>query len=204
MNIFYKINNLSFKAQKYVFFLFIIVFSIGIVEALVLSPADYKQSDSVRIMYVHVPSAWTSVGIFSVIAILSLGNLIFKNKYFTVNHVFENDIADAHHTSAKYPKEVSEFDVTKLEPEFLDGFEAPFVKSSKVKFACKYLNEYDIKENNTVLVVAAIQTLYVDEKSIHEDGWIQLDKAGTVTINGLDGYAKTSLLNRFEYARPKK
>ena len=78
----YKINNLSFKAQKYVFFLFIIVFSIGIVEALVLSPADYKQSDSVRIMYVHVPSAWTSVGIFSVIAILSLGNLIFQNKYF--------------------------------------------------------------------------------------------------------------------------
>ena len=45
---------------------------------------------------------------------------------------------------------------------------------------------------------------FIDEKSIHEDGWIQLDKAGTVTINGLDGYAKTSLLNRFEYARPKK
>ena len=127
-----------------------------------------------------------------------------RQKYFTVNHVFEKDIADAHHTSAKYPKEVSEFDVTKLEPEFLDDFEAPFVKSSKVKFACKYLNEYDIKENNTVLVVAAIQTLYVDENSIHEDGWIQLDKAGTVTINGLDGYAKTSLLDRFEYARPKK
>ena len=88
MNIFYKINNLSFKAQKYVFFLFIIVFSIGIVEALVLSPADYKQSDSVRIMYVHVPSAWTSVGIFSVIAILSLGNLIFKNKYFLTILIF--------------------------------------------------------------------------------------------------------------------
>ena len=71
MNIFYKINNLSFKAQKYVFFLFIIVFSIGIVEALVLSPADYKQSDSVRIMYVHVPAAWISLGTFSIIAILT-------------------------------------------------------------------------------------------------------------------------------------
>ena len=82
MNIFNKINNLSFKSQKYIFFLFIVVFSIGLVEALVLSPADYKQSDSVRIMYVHVPSAWTSVGIFSFIAILSLGNLVFKNKYF--------------------------------------------------------------------------------------------------------------------------
>ena len=75
-------NKISFKAQKFVFILFIIVLSIGLVEALVLSPSDYKQSDSVRIMYVHVPSAWTSVGIFSVIGILSLGNLTLKNKYF--------------------------------------------------------------------------------------------------------------------------
>ena len=75
-------NKISFKAQKFVFILFIIVLSIGLVEALVLSPSDYKQSDSVRIMYVHVPSAWTSVGIFSIIGILSLGNLTLKNKYF--------------------------------------------------------------------------------------------------------------------------
>ena len=75
-------NKISFKAQKFVFITFIIVLSIGLVEALVLSPSDYKQSDSVRIMYVHVPSAWTSVGIFSVIGILSLGNLTLKNKYF--------------------------------------------------------------------------------------------------------------------------
>ena len=77
-----KINKITLKPQKYIFFLFVIVFSIGIIESLILSPADYKQSDSVRIMYVHVPSAWTSVGIFSFIAILSLGNLVFKNKYF--------------------------------------------------------------------------------------------------------------------------
>ena len=82
MQPFLKIGKISFKAQKYIFILFIIVFSIGIIEALVLSPEDYKQSDSVRIMYEHVPSAWTSVGIFSLIAILSLGNLLFKNKYF--------------------------------------------------------------------------------------------------------------------------
>ena len=69
---FLSLNKVSFKAQKYILFLFIIVLSIGIVEALILSPADYKQSESVRIMYVHVPSAWTSVGIFAIIAILSL------------------------------------------------------------------------------------------------------------------------------------
>ena len=72
------------KAQKYVLFLFIIVISIGLTEALFLSPEDYKQSDSVRIMYVHVPSAWISLGIFSFIAFLSLGVFIFKNKNFSL------------------------------------------------------------------------------------------------------------------------
>ena len=83
MKTLFKINKISFKLQKYVFFLFIIVLSLGLIEALVLSPKDYQQSDSVRIMYVHVPSAWTTLGIFSAIAFLSLGNLIFKNKYFS-------------------------------------------------------------------------------------------------------------------------
>ena len=77
-----KIFSFTIRAQKYVFFLFIVVLSIGLFEALILSPEDYKQSDSVRIMYVHVPSAWISLGIFSLIAILSFGSLFFKNKNF--------------------------------------------------------------------------------------------------------------------------
>ena len=72
------------RLRKFVFFLFIIVLLIGLFEALVLSPEDYKQSDSVRIMYVHVPSAWISLGIFSLISILSFGILIFKNKNFSL------------------------------------------------------------------------------------------------------------------------
>ena len=68
------------KIQRYIFILFLIVLSIGLIEALVLSPEDYKQSDSVRIMYVHVPAAWISLGIFSVISLMSFGILIFKNK----------------------------------------------------------------------------------------------------------------------------
>ena len=70
------------KLQKYVLILFLLVLAIGLLEALILSPEDYKQSDSVRIMYVHVPSAWISLGIFSLISILSFGILIFKNKNF--------------------------------------------------------------------------------------------------------------------------
>ena len=75
-----KIFLINSKVTKYVLFLFIIVLSIGLLEALVLSPEDYKQSHSVRIMYVHVPAAWISIGIFSSIAFLSMGVFIFKNK----------------------------------------------------------------------------------------------------------------------------
>ena len=77
-----KIFLITSKAPKYIFVLFILVLSIGLVEALVLSPEDYKQSHSVRIMYVHVPAAWISLGIFSFITLLSLGGYIFKNKNF--------------------------------------------------------------------------------------------------------------------------
>ena len=77
-----KIFQVTSKAQKYVLFLFIIVITIGITEALIFSPEDYKQSHAVRIMYVHVPSAWISLGIFSSITILSISGYIFKTKNF--------------------------------------------------------------------------------------------------------------------------
>ena len=75
-----KIFLLNSKITKYVLFLFIVVLTIGIIEALFLSPEDYIQGHSVRIMYVHVPAAWLSLGIFSVMAFLSLGIFILKNK----------------------------------------------------------------------------------------------------------------------------
>jgi len=79
-----KIFLITSKAPKYVFSIFVIVLSIGLIEALVLSPKDYIQSHSVRIMYVHVPSAWISIGIFSIIGLLSFGSIIFKNKKFSI------------------------------------------------------------------------------------------------------------------------
>ncbi len=77
-----KIFQITSKAPKYILFLFVVVLSVGLTEALILSPEDYKQSDAVRIMYVHVPSAWISLGIFSSITLLSVSGFIFKNKNF--------------------------------------------------------------------------------------------------------------------------
>ena len=77
-----KVFSITSKAPKYVMALFIIVISIGLLEALIFSPEDYKQSHSVRIMYVHVPAAWITLGIFTSMTILSLSGYIFKNKNF--------------------------------------------------------------------------------------------------------------------------
>ena len=79
-----KIFSITSRAPKYVLLLFIVVLTIGLTEALILSPEDYKQSDAVRIMYVHVPAAWMSLGIFSSLALLSIGSFVFKNKNFAL------------------------------------------------------------------------------------------------------------------------
>ena len=79
-----KIISLSKLTRIIIFSLFVIFLTLGLFESLLLSPEDYIQSDAVRIMYVHVPAAWISLGIFSFIAFLSLGIFIFKNKNFSI------------------------------------------------------------------------------------------------------------------------
>lgn len=124
--------------------------------------------------------------------------------YFTVNHIHKHMIEKAHQTAAKYEPGVSEFHETGLEEEFLNDFPAPYVKDSTIKMGCKYVSEYHIKENNSLLVLGEIVHLYFEEGIQMPDGWLRLDDADTVAINGLDGYALPTLLDRFHYARPGK
>jgi len=77
-----KIFLVTSKAPRYVLYLLVIVLTIGLIESLLLSPEDYLQSHSVRIMYVHVPAAWLALGIFSSITFLSIIGYIFKLKNF--------------------------------------------------------------------------------------------------------------------------
>tara|TARA_Y100001958_G_C21032726_1_gene405160 strand:- start:26 stop:733 length:708 start_codon:yes stop_codon:yes gene_type:complete len=77
-----KIFSLTSRAPKYVLLLFIVVLSIGLTEALIFSPEDYKQSHSVRIMYVHVPAAWIALGTFSTLTFFTITGYIFKIKNF--------------------------------------------------------------------------------------------------------------------------
>lgn len=126
---------------------------------------------------------------------------IKETGYFTVNHITLDMIADAHHTSANYDLGISEFDKTNLEEEYKNDIEIPFVKGSPVQLYCKYINEYYIKENDTIHVIAAIENLFFDEELEHKDGWLQIDKGNVIALNGLDGYCLPKLIDRFEYAR---
>lgn len=123
---------------------------------------------------------------------------------FTINHIAKPFIEDAHHTSAKYDKNISEFNVTNITPEYINGFVAPFVKESPVKIAMKYIEEYYIKANNTIMVIGEIQFFDVKDTMLEEDGFLNLSKGEVATINGLDGYAVPELLTRQKYQRPKE
>jgi flavin reductase (DIM6/NTAB) family NADH-FMN oxidoreductase RutF len=123
---------------------------------------------------------------------------------FTINHIHEDIIEDAHHTSAKYDDDISEFDVTSLESEFKEDCIAPFVKNSPVQMKMKYVEEVYIKSNDVLMIVAQIEKLFVNEKLIQKDGFIDLSAGNVVAINGLDGYAVPKLKERFGYQRPKK
>ena len=128
---------------------------------------------------------------------------IKENKVFTVNHVSMPNFEEAHHTSAKYDEDISEFDQTQLEPEYKLNWYAPFVMGSPVALGCRYLNEYDIVENGCVLIVAAIEHIFIEDKLLQKDGWVKLESGEVVSINGLDGYALPQLQKRLEYARTK-
>ncbi len=126
---------------------------------------------------------------------------IKESDYFSVNAISESFINKAHQTSANYAPEVNEFEVTEIDMEIKTDCLVPFVKSSPVQLLCKYVNEYLIEENGTIHIIASIEKIYVENELLSDDYWIRLDQGKIVAINGLDGYAKTELIERFPYAR---
>lgn len=128
---------------------------------------------------------------------------IKQTGFYTINHISQEIMEDGHHTSAKYPKEVSEFKMTNLKSEYINNFKAPFVTQSPIKLAMKFVEEYPIKLNGTILVVGEILSAYIQDDLLEKDGFVNLSKGNIVSINGLDGYALPKLQMRYPYQRPK-
>ncbi len=126
-----------------------------------------------------------------------------ENQYYTINSV-EKEFADkAHHTSAKYDKSISEFEIVDLEPEFINKFPSPYVKSSSIKIGMKFVEEIKISYNKSRLIVGKIVELHVNDDMIDKDGFLNLYKAEVATISGCDGYSFPKNNSRKGYQKPK-
>lgn len=128
---------------------------------------------------------------------------IKETGYFTINHIHENILTEAHHTSAKYHKSISEFNMTSLEEEYKNEYDVPFVKDAPIQIRMQYAEEYDIKVNQTILLIGEIKDLFIKDNLLDEDGFVNLSKGNIACINGLDGYAVPKLKTRLDYQRPK-
>jgi len=129
-------------------------------------------------------------------------NNILENGFYTINHLNENIYKQAHQTSARYDETISEFDITGLTPEYKNNFVAPFVKESNIQLGIQFKEKIDIKINNTLMVIGEIVQIYFPEDCLNHDGFIDIEKANTVTCSGLDSYHKTMKLERLSYAKP--
>lgn len=131
-------------------------------------------------------------------------NNVRNTNYFTLNHITADFYKQAHQTSARYSEEVSEFDAVGLTPYFSENFYAPYVKESPIKIGLKKEEEIPLKINGTTLIIASVQELIVDDKFVSEDGFADLNEAGTITCSGVDAYLSTTKLGRLSYAKPNE
>lgn len=126
---------------------------------------------------------------------------IKENGFYTINHVHENFVENAHWTSAKFERDESEFEKCGLTEEFIEDFKAPFVAESKIKIGLKFAEEIPINLNKTILIIGEVQHIFVPENALLENGNVDLNKTASVAISGLDTYHKVEKISDFPYAR---
>jgi flavin reductase (DIM6/NTAB) family NADH-FMN oxidoreductase RutF len=127
---------------------------------------------------------------------------ILTTGFYTINHLNESIYQQAHQTSAKYPKAVSEFEATGLTPEFKNDFIAPFVKESHIQLGVEFKESVLLSINNTQMIIGEIKSIYFPEDCLQADGYLDIEKAGSIACTGLDSYHTTQSLTRLPYAKP--
>ena len=129
---------------------------------------------------------------------------ILETGFYTINHINENIFKQAHQTSARYDRTISEFDVTDLNSEYKNDFFAPFVEESQVQLAMEFKEKIILNINNTILVIGEVKAVYFPENCLQKNGFLDIEKAESITCSGLDSYHKTTRIDRLSYAKPNK
>ena len=130
----------------------------------------------------------------------TIANIEATGKY-TINHIKPEFVKQAHQTSAKYPLGISEFEQVGLTPEFVGNCPAPFVQESSVKYALSLQQIIPIALNETFFVIGKVDHVMIEDRILHDDGFLALDKGQSVCSNGIDSYYSTQHLTRLPYAK---
>lgn len=165
--------------------------------------ADGRTNLAMYSSVVHLGSNPPYIGIFTrptSVARHTYDNLRASGCY-TINHVHESFVGAAHYTSAPFPEDESEFDACGLEAEFLDGFQAPYVRESQIKLGMRLVEEIPVKATGTTLLVGKVEEIYLPADLLAADGSLNLNGAGGVCISGLDTYHTAHQIGAYAYAR---
>ncbi len=131
----------------------------------------------------------------------SLRNIL-ATEHYTLNHVSADFVDAAHQTAARYPEDMSEFDATGLQPEWIDEFPVPFVKAASLKLGLRLREHHHLAINDTNLVIGEVEIAIVPESAIREDGSLRFAQLDSLALSGLDSYYRTEPVARMAYAKP--
>jgi len=129
---------------------------------------------------------------------------ILETEHYTINHVHEAICQQAHQTSARYDRETSEFQATGLSEQWHDSFPAPFVKESRIQLGMQLREHQHLAINNTVMIIGEISYINIKDDIVHQDGYVDIERAGSVAVSSLDSYHRTDLITQLSYAKPAK
>ena len=84
INYFFRLQNFDKLFNIFTKILPILIIFLTIIAGykIYYSPDDYQQSNAVKIMYIHVPSAWMSLLIYSLMAIFNVSAFIWRNRFY--------------------------------------------------------------------------------------------------------------------------
>jgi flavin reductase (DIM6/NTAB) family NADH-FMN oxidoreductase RutF len=108
----------------------------------------------------------------------------------------------AHQTGAKYERETSEFEAVGLTPAYEGDFPVPYVLESPLRMGLALAEKHELAVNGTILIAGSLQWVSLDDEALHPDGFVDLERLGSIAGVSLDGYYQGQLLERYDYPRP--
>ena len=127
---------------------------------------------------------------------------ILDTKEYTLNYIRAAQFKKAHQTSARYDRNISEFEKVGFMPFYHAGCLAPFVEDAVVKIAMRFEESIPITINGTILIVGSIMQVDLGDELVGGDGFINLSASEVLISQGLDAYFVSNEIGRLPYAKP--